>query len=206
MASKMKNIDHRKTSLFYLEDGFHPKKTSWSLGGTKPLMLVLSNFPAKTTRLPLTPSFNWSDLTIVLLSSIGGHYICNNCQVTLATLVQVMRKHWEEFSPNFLQVHNWEGPKSVAAVLHQELGVIRSLLGVQGAAGRGSEVGLIPKLHLRIGKTSPAYRENFTCVLRRRCFGGTVRSCSFTEGLKSFVLLPPVQLYLCSQFVVRKLR
>ena len=24
-------------------------------------------------------SFNWSDLTIVLLSSIGGHYICNNC-------------------------------------------------------------------------------------------------------------------------------
>ena len=26
MASKMKNIDHQKTSLFYQEDGFHPKK------------------------------------------------------------------------------------------------------------------------------------------------------------------------------------
>ena len=36
MASKMKNIDPKKTSLFYPEDGFHPKKTSWSLGGTKP--------------------------------------------------------------------------------------------------------------------------------------------------------------------------
>jgi hypothetical protein len=35
-ASKMKNIKHKKTSLFYPEDGFHPKKTSWSLGGTKP--------------------------------------------------------------------------------------------------------------------------------------------------------------------------
>ena len=36
MASKMKNIDPKKTSLFYPEDGFHPKKTSWSLGETKP--------------------------------------------------------------------------------------------------------------------------------------------------------------------------
>ena len=36
LASKMKNIDPKKTSLFYPEDGFHPKKTSWSLGGTKP--------------------------------------------------------------------------------------------------------------------------------------------------------------------------
>jgi hypothetical protein len=25
MASKMKNIYHKKTSLFYPEDGFHPK-------------------------------------------------------------------------------------------------------------------------------------------------------------------------------------
>jgi hypothetical protein len=36
MASKMKNIYYKKASLFYPEDGFHPKKTSWSLGGTKP--------------------------------------------------------------------------------------------------------------------------------------------------------------------------
>ena len=41
MASKMKNIYHKKTSLFYLEDGFHPKKTSWSLRGTKPLWASL---------------------------------------------------------------------------------------------------------------------------------------------------------------------
>ena len=27
--------------------------------------------------------FNWSDQTIVFVSSIVGHYICNNCQVTL---------------------------------------------------------------------------------------------------------------------------
>ncbi len=26
MASKIKNIDHKKTSLFHLEDGFHPNK------------------------------------------------------------------------------------------------------------------------------------------------------------------------------------
>ena len=26
MASKMQNIDPKKTSLFYPEDGFHPKK------------------------------------------------------------------------------------------------------------------------------------------------------------------------------------
>ena len=26
MASKMKNIYHKKTSLFYPEDGFHPEK------------------------------------------------------------------------------------------------------------------------------------------------------------------------------------
>ena len=39
MASKInkKNIYQKKTSLFYPEDGFHPKKTSWSLRGTKPL-------------------------------------------------------------------------------------------------------------------------------------------------------------------------
>ena len=36
MASTMKNIYHKKTLLFYPEDGFHPKKTSWSLGGNKP--------------------------------------------------------------------------------------------------------------------------------------------------------------------------
>ena len=36
MASNMKNIYHKKTSHFYSEDGFHPKETSWSLGGTKP--------------------------------------------------------------------------------------------------------------------------------------------------------------------------
>ena len=35
MASKM-NIYHKKLPFFYLEDDFHPKKTSWSLGGTKP--------------------------------------------------------------------------------------------------------------------------------------------------------------------------
>ena len=36
MASKMKNIDPKKTSLVYPKDGFHPKKTPWALGGTKP--------------------------------------------------------------------------------------------------------------------------------------------------------------------------
>ena len=36
MASKMKNIDPKKTSQFNPKDGFHPKKIPWSLGGTKP--------------------------------------------------------------------------------------------------------------------------------------------------------------------------
>ena len=41
MASKMINIYCKKPSLFYPEDGFHPKKTSWSLGGTKPFNPLL---------------------------------------------------------------------------------------------------------------------------------------------------------------------
>ena len=39
MASKMKNIYHKKTSLFDPADGLHPKKTSWSREETKPFSL-----------------------------------------------------------------------------------------------------------------------------------------------------------------------
>ena len=42
MASKMKIIDDKKSSLFNPEDGFRAKKNSWSLGGTKSFQKIIS--------------------------------------------------------------------------------------------------------------------------------------------------------------------
>ena len=44
MASKMKNIDPKKTSLFYSEDGFHPKKLHGLSEEPNPLKICVEKY------------------------------------------------------------------------------------------------------------------------------------------------------------------
>ena len=73
MASKMKNIYHKKTScFFYPEDGFHQKKTSWSLGVTKPFTHEIAR--------NLLYMFNLYNLFFCLfLSKLFWRWSCTGC-------------------------------------------------------------------------------------------------------------------------------